>query len=60
MAVVGTFAVALVVEEAADIVHGTVPRAREVRRGELLVWNERYCRGRYPGGAELPAVWTRL
>ena len=50
-----TFAVALVGEEdrgwfveaasaeaAIDIVHGTVPRAREVWRGELVVWNERY------------------
>ena len=68
-----TFAVALVgepdigwlveaasAEEAVDIVHGTVPRAREVWRGELLVWNERYYRERYLGGAEMPATWSRL
>ena len=73
MAVVETFAVALVgeegrgwiveaasAEEAIDIVHGTVPRAREVWRGELLVWNERYYRDRYLGGAEMPATWSRI
>ena len=47
-------------EEAIDIVHGTVPRAREVWRGELLVWTERYYRDRYLLGAEMPASWTRL
>ena len=47
-------------EEAIDIVHGTVPRAREVWRGELLVWNERYYRDRFLGGAEMPAIWSRL
>ena len=68
-----TFAVALVgeedrgwlveaasAEEAIDIVHGTVPRAREVWRGEHLVWNERYNRDRFLGGAEMPATWSRL
>ena len=47
-------------EEAIDIVHGTVPRAREVWRGELLVWNERYDRDCFLGGAEMPAPWSRL
>ena len=28
--------------EAIDIVDGTVPRAREAGREELLVWTERY------------------
>ena len=68
-----TFAVALVgeedrgwlveaasAEEAIDIVHGTVPSAREVWRGELLVWNERYYRDRFLGGAEMPLTWSRL
>ena len=68
-----TFAVALAGEEdrgwlveaasageAVDIVHGIVPRAREVWRGELLVWNERYYRDRYLGGVEMPPVWSRL
>ena len=68
-----TFAVALVgeedrgwlleaasAEEAIDIVHGTVPRAREVWRGELLVWNERYYRERHLGGGAFPDSWTRL
>ena len=69
MGVVETFAVALVgeedrgwlveaasAEEAIDIAHGTVPRAREGWRGGLLVWNERYYRDRYLGGAEMPAT----
>ena len=47
-------------EEAIDIVHGTVPRAREVWGGELLVWHERYYRDRFLGGAEMPATWSRL
>ena len=47
-------------EEAIDTVHGTVPRAREVWRGELLVWNERYYRDRFLGGAEMPEAWSRL
>ena len=47
-------------EEAIDLVHGTVARAREVWRGELLVWNERYYRDRYLGGAEMPPTWSRL
>ena len=62
-----TFAVALVgeedrgwlveaasAEETIDIVHGNVPRVREVWREELLVWNERYYRDRFLGGAEIP------
>ena len=65
-----TFAVALpgeakgwlveTADEAIDIVHGTVPRAREAGREELLVWTERYYRDRYLLGAEMPASWTRL
>ena len=43
-------------DEALDIVHGTVPRARE----ELLAWTERYYRERYLLGAEMPESWTRL
>ena len=46
--------------EAIDIVRGTVPRARQVWRGEFLVWNERYYRERYLGGAEMPPTWSRL
>ena len=72
MAVAETFAVALAGEakgwlveaatadEAIDIVHGTVPRAREAGREELLVWTERYYRDRYLLGAEMPASWTSL
>ena len=72
MAVTQTFAVALAgapkgwlveaasVDEAIDIVHGTVPRAREAGREELLVWTERYYRDRYLFGAEMPASWTWL
>ena len=33
--------------EAVDIVHGTVPRARDVWRGELLVWTGKYYRECY-------------
>ena len=47
-------------DEALDIVHGTVPRAREAGRGELLVGTERYYRARYLLGAEIPATWSRL
>ena len=47
-------------DEAIDIVDGTVPRAREAGREELLVWTERYYRDRYLLGAEMPASWTRL
>ena len=47
-------------DEAIDIVHGTVPRAREAVRAALLVWTERYYRDRYLLGAEMPASWTRL
>ena len=47
-------------EEAIKIVHGTVPRAREVWRGELLVWNEDYYRERYLAGGPFPDTWTRL
>ena len=72
MAVTETFAVALSSEpkgwlveaasadEAIDIVHGIVPRAREAGREELLVWTERYYRDRYLLGAEMPESWTRL
>ena len=72
-ATTGTFAAALVgetdagwlvdaasAEEAIDIVHGTVPQAREVWRSELLVWTEDYYRHRYLLGAPFPASWTRL
>ena len=68
-----TFAVALVgetdagclvdatsAEDAVSIVHGTVPRAREVWRSELFVWNESYYRQRYLAGAPFPDTWTRL
>ena len=39
---------------------GTVPRAAEVGRGELLVWTERYYRQRYLPGGDFPAGWTAL
>lgn len=38
----------------------TVPQAREVWRGELLVWTADYYRERYLGGAEMPSTWSRL
>ena len=72
MAVTESFAVALSgeakgwlveaasVDEALDIVHGTVPRAREAGREELLVWTERYYRDRYLLGAEMSESWTQL
>ena len=47
-------------DEAIDIVHGTVPRAREGDREELLVWTERYYRDRYLLGNPMPASWTWL
>ena len=47
-------------EEAISIVHGTVPRAHEVWRSELLVWNEDFYRQRYLDGGPFPASWTRL
>ena len=47
-------------DEAIDIVHGTVPRAREAGRKELLVWTERYYRDRCLPGAEMPTIWLRL
>ena len=47
-------------DEAIDIVHGTVPRAREAGREELLVWTERYYRDRYLLGHPMPVSWTRL
>ena len=68
-----TFAVALVgetdagwlvdassAEEAVTIVHGTVPRAHEVWRSELLAWNGTYYRQRYLGGGPFPDSWARL
>ena len=68
-----TFAVALIgeedrgwlvdatsAEEAVSIVHGTVPRAHEVWRGELLVWNASYYRTRHLAGRAFPDSWTRL
>ena len=73
MGVVETFAVALVGEEdrgwlvgaasaetAIDIVHGTVPRAHEAWRGELLVWTAKYYRERHLGGGAFPNSWTWL
>ena len=47
-------------EEAIDIVRGTVPRAHEVSRGELLVWAAQYYRARHLGGEAFPDSWTRL
>ena len=47
-------------DEALDIVHGTVLRAREAGREELLVWTERYYRDRYLLGHPMPGSWTRL
>ena len=47
-------------EEAVSIVHGTVPRAHEVWRGELLVWNASYYRTRHLAGRPFPDSWTRL
>ena len=68
-----TFAVALVgeadagwlveassAEDAVTIVHGTVPRAHEVWRSELLVWNASYYRARYLAGGPFRDSWTRL
>ena len=47
-------------DEAIDLVHGTVPRAREAGRAELLVWTKHYYRDLYLGGAEMPPTWPRL
>ena len=47
-------------DEALDIVYGTVPRAREVTKDELLVWTERYYRDLYLAGDAFPASWIRL
>ena len=71
-ATTGTFAVALAgetdagwpvdaasAEEAIDIVHGTVPRAWEVWRSELLVWADD-VRNRELPGVPFAAIWTRL
>ena len=71
-ATAGTFAVALAVEtaagwpvdaasaeEAIGIVYGTVPRAREVWRSELLVWTGDDYRNRHFLGAPFAASWTR-
>ena len=51
---------AMSAEEAIDIVHGTVPRAHEAWRGELLVWTAEYYRARHLGGGVYPDSWTRL
>ena len=71
-ATAGTFAAALAgepdagcpvdagsAEEATDIVHGTVPRVREVWRSELLVRTEDDYRHRHLPGAPFAAGWTR-
>ena len=64
-ATAGTFAVAFAgetdaasAEEAIDIVHGTVPRVREVWWSELLVWADD-DRNRGLPEAPFPASWTR-
>ena len=46
--------------EAVDIVHGTVPRAHERWKSELLVWNADYYRRRYRAGGPFPEGWMRL
>ena len=51
---------AALAEETIDIVHGTLARAWEVWRSELLVGTEDYHRHRYLLGAPLAAIWTRL
>ena len=72
MALTETYAVALVgdpvgwlvdaasADEAIDIVHGTVLRAAECARDELVARTEREHRDRYLLGAEIPATWSRL
>lgn len=70
---VDTFAVALPGEEdrgwlvdaesageARRIVHGTVPRAHEVRESELLVWLASDYRTRHLASAPFSDAWTRL
>ena len=70
-ATAGTFAVALAsepdagwpvdaasAEEAIDIVHGTVPRVREVWWSERLVWADDDRNRDFPE-APFPASWTR-
>ena len=42
-------------EEAIEIVHGTVPRAREVCRSELLAWAEEEYRNRHLLEVPFPA-----
>ena len=56
----GRFVDAASAKEAIDIVHGTVPRVRDVWRSELLVWTEDYHRNRHLFGAPFAAFWTRL
>ena len=55
----GWFVDAAPVEETTDIVHRTVPRAREAWRSELLVRTEDYYRNRYLPGAPFPTGRTR-
>ena len=47
-------------EAAVSIVHGTVPRAHECARAELMVWAASYNRSRYLFGGDFPATWTVL
>ena len=48
------------VDEAIEIVFGTVPRAREATKDDLLVWTERHYRDLYLAGAAFPATWSQL
>ena len=47
-------------EKAIEIVHGTVPRAREMFRSQLLAWTEDDYRNQYLFGAPFPSSWSRL
>ena len=47
-------------EEALKVVHGTVPRAREVCRSERLAWTEDDYRNRHLHRAPFPSSWTRV
>ena len=50
-------------EATVSLVHGTVPRAAEVSRGELMVWTESYYLERYGAGFDAATVfrgWTVL
>ena len=57
---VGWLVAAASADEAIDIVHGTVRRAADCARDELVARTEREYRDRYLPDAPMPATWSRL